>query len=133
MARNLFVKINRFSEDVELSESDIHNLQYLVLSGNSRSGQMYWQGRTDKAGGIQNVANRKDTQDSYGKRVQAKNELLQKWDDIKAELIEKGVPEDKMPKFKSGATVVDNRCVSDHLSKSNKIYEKAPKQMVSKR
>ena len=53
--------------------------------------------------GIQNVANRKDTQDSYGKRVQAKNELLQKWDDIKAELIEKGVPEDKMPKFKSGA------------------------------
>ena len=56
-------------EDVELSESDIHNLQYLVLSGNSRSGQMYWQGRTDKAGGIQNVANRKDTQDSYGKRT----------------------------------------------------------------
>ena len=36
-------------DDIELSESDIHNLQYLVISGNSRSGQMYWQGRTDKA------------------------------------------------------------------------------------
>lgn len=131
MARNLFAKMQLIGlgEDVELSESDIHNLQYLVLSGNSRSGQMYWQGRTDKAGGIQNVANRKDTQDSYGKRVQAKNELLQKWDDIKEELIEKGVPEDKMPKFKSGATVVDNPPDVSHTPtsfKPNKIYEKAP-------
>ena len=131
MARNLFAKMQLMGtgDDIELSESDIHNLQYLVISGNSRSGQMYWQGRTDKAGGIQNVANRKDTQDSYGKRVQAKNELLQKWDDIKAELIEKGVPEDKMPKFKSGATVVDNPPDVSHTPtsfKPNKIYEKAP-------
>ena len=137
MARNLFAKMQLMGtgDDIELSESDIHNLQYLVISGNSRSGQMYWQGRTDKAGGIQNVANRKDTQDSYGKRVQAKNELLQKWDDIKAELIEKGVPEDKMPKFKSGATVVDNPPDVSHTPtsfKPNKIYEKAHKQMAPK-
>ena len=52
MARNLFAKMQLMGtgDDIELSESDIHNLQYLVISGNSRSGQMYWQGRTDKAG-----------------------------------------------------------------------------------
>ena len=35
--------------------------------------------------------------------VQAKNELLQKWDDIKAELIEKGKPRRQDAKFKSGS------------------------------
>ncbi len=131
IARNLFAKLQLtgMGKDVELTEADIHNLQYLVISGNSRSGQMYWQGRTDKAGGIQNVANRKNTQDIYGKRVQSKNELLQKWDSIKQELIEKGVSKDKMPKFKSGATVVDNPPDVSHTPtsfKPNKIYENAP-------
>jgi hypothetical protein len=143
VAQRLFSKLQLLSngEDVEFTDADRANLQYLTISSNPISGKVYFGERTDTMSGHPTIPkgvsigkgdNKVDYGKNFGKayeeRVNNKQAIYERWPALKTKLEELGITP---PKFKSTLGKIDDppkSLISGHLSLDHK-----PNKMIKTR
>lgn len=132
VARRLFSKIQLMAngEDVEFSDADKENLQYLTISSNTDSGQIFFGERTDTSAGVAIVPSVKKYKDSgaFQGRVNDKNSFYERWPQIKEKMIEMGLT---TPKFKSPLGKMDDPPASAMTGHKNANFK--PNQIIETR
>jgi hypothetical protein len=143
VAQRLFAKLQLLSngKDVEFTDADKANLQYLTISSKPISGKVYFGERTDTMSGHPTIPQgasigKGDKRVSYGKkfdkayneRAQNKQAIYERWPALKKKLDALGITP---PKFKSPLGKIDDppkSLISGHLSLSHK-----PNKMIKTR
>ena len=143
VAQRLFAKLQLLSNghDVEFTDADRANLQYLTISSNPISGKVYFGERTDTMSGHPTIPKgasigKGDKKVSYGQsfdtayseRANNKQAIYERWPALKKKLEELDITP---PKFKSPLGKIDDppkSLISGHLSLAHK-----PNKMIKTR
>ena len=90
----MFVLVNKFTE------ADKDNLQFLTVSSNTDSGQIFFGERIDTSAGVAVIPKRQPytSNGAFQNRVNDKNTFYERWAGLKEKMIEQGLT---TPKFKS--------------------------------
>tara|TARA_B100000287_G_scaffold283881_1_gene267535 strand:- start:410 stop:2491 length:2082 start_codon:yes stop_codon:yes gene_type:complete len=132
VARRLFGKLQLLAngQDVEFTEADKNNLQFLTISSNTDSGQIFFGERTDTSAGVSIVPGIKKYKDSgaYQGRVNDKNSFYERWPKLKEKMEEQGLTP---PKFKSPLGKMDNPPASAMTGHKNSNFK--PNQIIKSR
>lgn len=132
VARRLFAKMQLLGQgkDVEFSEADKANMEYLTISSNTDSGQVFFGERTTTDAGHSTIPklSRYTKTGAFQGRAVDKQAVYERWNEVKQKLIDLGV---SLPKFKSPLGKLDDPPAS--LTKGHKNLNHKPNKMITTR